>query len=181
MGNQLPTDRRFDKPAFESMVDLLNRSNKTYIQYDEIEVVAVSRIAGSDDALFNSTVDIKLAGTDEDAPVVRMTYGRLDISEFLNEPNIFRYNGLVDADSILVQLKAMHLIELSELDCTLQFAEIDVDGLSPITIVPKPDHMVWTGELLIFGAPDGHIALSIPDTYLDGFTVAQLRINAGGP
>jgi hypothetical protein len=180
MGNTIPTDRRFDKPALESVVDLINTSNKTYIKYGEIEVVRVLPIEGRADELYNSTIDICLADAGEDAPVVRMTYGRLEIGDYLSQPRIFQYSGLEDVDTLLPQLQLLHYIELAEEDCMVDVDVIDEDGLYAITFTPKADHMVWTGQLLVWGAPEGHIGAEIPMTFLSGFTLQQLLIEAGG-
>lgn len=176
MGNTIPTDRRFDKPALESVVDLINKSNKTYIRYGEIEVVRVLPIEGQLDELYNSTVDIRLSGAGEDAPSVRMTYGRLDIGDYLSQPMIFQYVAPVDVDTLLAQLQQLHFIELAVEDCLVEVEEANDDGLYAITFTPKSDHMVWTGQLLVWGAPAGHLGTEIATTFLSGFTLQQLSI-----
>jgi hypothetical protein len=149
MGNPSPTDRRFDKPSLESLVDLINRSNKTYIKYGEIEADQITPIEGSESVLWNTTARIRLAGAEVDAPYTTMTYGRLDISEYLPEPEDFTYEGLADAVTLFEQLHAKHHIQLNEDDCALVIGGLEVDGSRVITFSPNPDHPVWTGQLSV--------------------------------
>ncbi len=173
MGNPLPTDRRFNKPAFESMVDLINFSNKTFIGYDQIEADQILPIPGSESELLNTTVRIRLAGAGEDAPAMVLNYGRLDIGDYIPNPYIFNYANLADAGTLFDQLKQKHFIEVSADDCTVIIGELGGDGLRSITFRPKPDHMVWTGELAVQAAPLDHLAQQIPTSELEGFVLAD--------
>ncbi len=173
MGNPLPTDRRFDKPALQSMVDLINFSNKSHIPYDQIEADQITPIPGSESELLNTTVRIRLAGAGESGPHVVLSYGRLDIGEYIPFPHLFQYTDLADAATLFDQLKQRHFIEVSADDCTVIIGERGLDGLRLITFRPKPDHMVWTGELVVSAAPSGHLALDIPNSQLQGFVLAD--------
>lgn len=173
MGNPSPTDRRFDKPSLESLVDLINSSNKTYIKYGEIEADQITPIEGSESVLWNTTARIRLAGAEEDAPYTTMTYGRLDISEYLPEPDDFTYEGVADAATLFEQLRTKHHVQLSENDCTLVISGLDVNGGRTITFAPNADHPVWTGVLIVTVPPPPPLEL-----IYDGFTLLQLQASA---
>lgn len=176
MGNPTPTDRRFDKPTLESLVDLLNRSNRTFIKYGEIQADQVLPLQGSASVLWNTTVRVRLAGAEEGAPYSIMTYGRLDLAEYLPEPEFFVYDGLGDAATLFEQLQALHHIRLTEDDCTVVIGQLETDGSRLITFAPKEDHLIWTGELTVVGRPQDHIGDVIVDVIYDGFTLEQLQL-----
>lgn len=175
MGNPVPTDRRFDKPTLESLVDLINRSNRTYIRYGEIQADQVTPIQGSESELWNTTVRVRLAGAGEGAPYSIMTYGRLDISEYLPEPALFVYDGTSTVATLLQQLRDLHHIVLDEADCTVVIESPETDGTRRIAFIPNSNHLVWTGELEVIGAPSDHLANVIIDLTYDGFTLQQLQ------
>lgn len=176
MGNPPPTDRRFNKSTLESLVDLINFSNKTFIPYGEIEVVSVAPIVGSEDESYNSTVVIRLAGSGEQAPTTTLTYGRLDISDYVPDPKLFRYDELADAATLFEQLKQLHYIWLNADDCAIVVSEKGLDGLRKITFIPKTNHLVWTGQLEVHAGSNNHLANFIQASSLDGLTLAQLTI-----
>lgn len=174
MGNPPPTDRRFNKPAFESLVDLINFSNKTFIGYDQIEADQIAPIPGSESEKLNTSVRIRLAGTGENTPTTKLNYGRLDIGDYIPFPLLFHYEMLADAVTLLDQLKELHHIQLDADDCILIIGERGPDGLRLITFRPKVGHMVWTGELTVSGAATSHLANVIPERELEGLTLAQV-------
>lgn len=174
MGNPPPTDRRFNKPAFESMVDLINFTNKTFIRYDQIEADQIAPIPGSESEKLNSTVRIRLAGTGENTPTTKLNYGRLDIGDYIPFPLLFHYETLADAVTLLDQLKELHHIQLEADDCVLVIGERGLDGLRFVTFRPKTDHMVWLGELTVYAAATSHLANVIPERELPGLTLAQV-------
>ncbi|QVD49371.1 hypothetical protein LUCX_301 [Xanthomonas phage vB_XciM_LucasX] len=173
MGNPAPTDRRFDKPTHESLIDLINYSNKSYIGYDEIEADQITPVNGGSVSI-NTSVRIRLKGAAENAPYAIMRYARLDLSEYIPNPEDFRFDSMVDADSVFAQLKALHHIQLSELDCAVVIGEILSDGTREITFLPFAGHPVWIGELTVKGVPTNHLANTMAEGDLDGFTLAQL-------
>lgn len=178
MGNPSPTDRRFDKPSLESLVDLINRSNKTYIKYGEIVADQVTPIEGSESELWNTTVRVRLAGAGEGAPSAIMTYGRLDIGEYLPETDFFLYSGPTDFAGLLTQLKEKYHIQLSDDECTITIESPNDDGTRNVRFTPNAGHMVWTGELAVLAIPSNHISNQILDFTLGGFTLEQLVLPA---
>lgn len=149
MGNPTPPDLRFDKPTLESLVDLINFSNKSYIKYGEIEADQVTPDVESESELLNTTVRIRLAGAGEGAPYSTMTYGRLDLSQYLSAPGKFVYNETTSTAELFEQLRQLHHVWLSEEVTTIIIGEINVDGFRPIAFIPNLDHMVWMGQLVI--------------------------------
>lgn len=174
MGNPPPTDRRFDKPASESLVDLINFSNKTYIQYGEIEGDQVAPFAGG--ALFNTSVRICLAGMSLSGPHSKMTYGRLDIGEYLPEPELFTYDTVADASTLFQQLRDLHHICLDGDDCKIIIGEVSSEGVRSIVFIPKADHYVWTGQLVVKAAMKNHLQRYITERDLLGFSRPQLEL-----
>lgn len=175
MGNPSPTDRRFDKPSMESLVDLINHSNKTFIQYGEIEADEITPIEGSDSALWNTTAQIRLAGTGDGAPSATMTYGRLDISQYLPAPASFVYDDDTDTANLLLQLKTLHHIQLTENDCTIQLSAADEFGARTIFFIIRSQQPVWTGMLVVQAYPTGYVPPTVINLTYDGFTLDQLQ------
>lgn len=174
MGNPLPTDRRFDKPTMESLVDLLNKSNRTYIPYGSIAADQVTPVATNDPELYNSSVRIYLPGTLATGPFSTMTYARLDIGEYLPFPAFFHFVEGDDTSALFLQLRVLHHIWLSGQDCAVVIGDYDDDGLRYISFIPKEGHLVWTGVLKVQAGAINHIAKEIRSTDLPGLTLDQL-------
>lgn len=175
MSNPVSTDRRFDKPTIESLVDLINLSNRTYIRYDEIEIVDVVPIAGSETELYNTTVTVKLAKRTNSPILGPMTYGRLDIAQYIPYPLPFEYDGAGDPDMLFDQLRALHHVWLSPDDSEVVLSEVNLDGSRSVSFRPKPDHPVWTGVLEVVAVPSNHLELLMPVSNLNGFDLNQLN------
>lgn len=153
MSNPPITDRRFDKSALDSLVDLINFSNKTYIKYGEIEVAEIRPLVVEAGALYNTVAVVRLAGAGDSEPTVPLGYGRLDIGEYLPEPVTFNYSGLADAVTLFDQLRSLHHIQLDGNDCAVIIGELEESGFRHITFRPKDDHLVWVGELTVQAGP----------------------------
>jgi hypothetical protein len=147
MSNPISTDRRFNKPTLESLVDLINFSNKTFIQYDQIEIISVEPINDSVDEYLNTIVVVRPAGTVDQASLASMSYGRLNLGNYLPEPNLFQYNGVEDDTALFQQLRQLHYIWLNADDCDIVISQIAPNGLRKISFIPKSDHPVWIGLL----------------------------------
>ncbi len=174
MGNPLPSDRRFDKPPLDSLVDLLNKSNKTYLVYGTIAADRVQPVASDTPELYNSSVRICLPGMEAVGPYSRMTYARLDIGEYVPVPDFFNYVEGDQIGSLFTQLREKHRIWLTGEDCAVVIGDHDENSLRTITFVPKDGHLVWTGVLKVQAGALNHIGKEIRHTEMLGFTIEQL-------
>lgn len=174
MGNPLPSDRRFDKPPLESLVDLINKSNKTYIPQGSIAADQVVDVPTNDPELYNASVRIFLPGMQATGPYSTMTYARLDIGDYLPYPDFFNYVEGDDTGSLFRQLRGRHHIWLSGEDCAVVIGDHDTYGLRHITFIPKDGHFVWTGVLKVQAGAINHVGKEIRETDLPGLTLAQL-------
>lgn len=174
MGNPRPMDRRFDKPAMESLVDLINKSNKSYIPQGSIDADRVTPVPSDDPKLYNTSVRVCLKGTLATGPYSTMTYARLDISEYLPFPDFFHFEDADDTNSLFQQLREKHHIWLSGEDCAVVIGPRGTNGLRTITFVPMIGHYVWTGQLTVEAGSLNHIGNEIAYTDLTGLTLGQL-------
>ncbi len=174
MGNLSDTDRRFDKPALDALVDLLNHSNKSHIRYGEISADDLQRIDGMEAVPVNTSVRIRLKDAPENAPSTTVAYQRLDLGEFVGETVFFTYLDGMSTSVLYEQLRQYHGVYLTPEDSSLVLGQVDADGLRTVTFVPKDEHFVWQGQLTVEAGPQDHLRGLIAENELNGLTREDL-------
>lgn len=144
-------DRRFDKPGHDSLVDLINDSNKTYIKPGEIEADQITAVEGLPLGL-NTSVRIRLKGAKEGAPSSLLYYRRLDFATYLGGRGPFPYD--LDAEEkdqleILAVIKSHYGVELKLTDVGLIYNYAS-DG-DYLILRAMPWNPVFYGEVRLQG------------------------------
>lgn len=170
MGNPSNIDRRFDKPAIDALVDLLNASNKSHIRYGEIEADQVTPMLGLESADINTSVRIRLAGAQEGSPSSTVHYWRQALDAFILVPTFLIYVEGQPTSVLFDQLRQFHGVWLTPEDTTLMIGEAGPEGMRVVTFVPQIDHMVWRGSLAVEAGPMGHLRSVIVENEVEGFT-----------
>lgn len=170
MGTLSSTDRRFDKPALDALVDLLNHSNKSHIRYGEISADNVESIVGLEAIPVNTSVRIRLKDAPENAPSTTVAYQRLDLGDFVDEAAFFTYLDGMSVALLYEQLRQFHGVYLTPEDSSLILGQVDADGLRTVTFVPHDGHFVWYGQLTVEAGPQDHLRGLIVENQLNGFT-----------
>lgn len=169
MGNPSNTDRRFDKPAIDALVDLLNASNKSHIRYGEITADRVTPLIGFEGAGVNTSVRIRLTGSDADAPTSTVTYSRLSLDEYVPVPALFTYAETMPITVLFDQLRLLHGVVLSPEDSHVSIDSSSENEIRYVTFIPRINHLVWRGSLTVETAPLGHLRGMIPENEIEGF------------
>lgn len=150
-------DRRFDKPGHESLVDLINESNKTHIKPGEIEGDQITAVDGLPLDL-NTSVRIRLKGAKEGAPSSTLHYRRLDIGKYMAGRGPFPYDldrEDKDKQEILDAIKAQYKVELSASDVGLIYNWTETAQY--VILVMYPWNPVFYGEVRLQGLPPDDI------------------------
>ena len=174
MGNPSPTDRRFDKPSLDALVDLINQTNKTHIRYGEIDADQVVALEVADDSPVNTKVRIRLKGAHENAPSTEVAYKRLSLEEYIPSPIMFVYSEGMSLSVLFEQLRLVYGVHLTEEDTQITFGPLASDGSRVVSFEPNADHLVWLDGLSLIAGPSDHIGQVIPVNLLAGFTREQL-------
>lgn len=149
-------DRRFDKPGHESLVDLINESNKTHIKPGEIEGDQITEVVGLPLGL-NTSVRIRLKGAKEGAPSSILHYRRLNLATYMAGRGPFPYDldqDDKDQQEILDAVKAQYGVQFDLTDVGLIYMYGD-DGTNHLIVVALSKNPVFYGECRLQAlAPD---------------------------
>lgn len=160
-------DRRFDKPGHESLVDLINDSNKTYIKPGEIEGDQITAVEGLPLGL-NTSVRIRLKGAKEGAPSSTLFYRRLDIGKYLADRGPFPYDlerEDKDQQEILDAIKAQYGVELSLEDVGIIYKWTDTAQY--VILVMYSRNPVFYGEVRLQGKPPSDLSWVVDEIMRD--------------
>ena len=170
MGNLSTSDRRFDKPAVDALVDLLNHSNKSFIRYGEIEADLVMALEQAETLPVNTKVRIRLKDAPVNAPSTIVAYQRLSLEEFIPSPTMFVFVDSMPTQSLFDQLRTHYGVWLTPQDTQLTVGPANEEGVRVVGFQPRADHFVWHSGVEILAGPEEHLQRLIPENRLDGFT-----------
>lgn len=174
MGNLSSTDRRFDKPALDALVDLLNYTNKSHIRYGEIDADQIVEIEPAEALPVNTKVRIRLKDAPVNAPSTTVAYRRLSLEEYVPTPVFFIFTDEMPTSVLFSQLREHHGVNLTPEDTEVTIGPADSEGIRTVTFLPRVDHFVWCAGLSVQAGPEDHLRRLIPATALEGFTRDQL-------
>ena len=163
---------RFNKPAHEAVVDLINQANSTFFKYDELvinepRVLVVEEDPESTVLPSNTEIDVSFVTSPD--RTLTLQYRRLDLMKFVGDDRLLIVttyeNSIEDALSFL---RTKYQTLLPEDECVLYVSPVNEDGSWTVTVTPLPTHFVWTGELEILAVPNDWSGFTITQTEMDG-------------
>ena len=174
---------RFNKPAHEAVVDLINQANSTFFKYDELDlseprVLVVVEDPESTVTPSNTEIDVSFV-TSPDRKVT-LQYRRLDLMKFVGDDRLLIVttyeNSINDA---LAFLSTKYKTLFPEDECVLYVSPLNEDGSWTVTVTPLPNHFVWTGEVEILAVPNDWVRFQITETELDGLSYPDQGTSGG--
>ncbi len=178
----IASDRRFNKPAPQSVIDLINGTYSTQFGYTDLDVnnptaYPAERVT---DTSLNTVIQARWRrGEDNFSEASELHYRRLHIGRYLDHLPRFYGQGQTQNDParLLEHLREEFLIEIAAEECEISFADtLNEDGSLSVILTPVVAHLVWIGEVEFFAVPDDHIGLDVQLRILRGLRLADLKV-----
>lgn len=172
---------RFDKPAKDAVVDLINKHNSTFFEYGELTLVSITALPPPPPAAVltaaNTVVEVRQA-SDEDGPTAHLKYHRLDITRYLAPgPHYFPASVPNAAEQALAYLDEFKSIWIAPDEATIVVnPDATDDGSFEVLITPVTDNPVWRGELRLNAVPGNHLGLHFSRFWFTRLRLEDLQV-----
>ena len=171
-----PASHRFDKPANEAVVDLINQSNSTSLEYNQL-TVGTPVVRDPIEHGRNTRIEVTLMEGEVSIGTANLYYNRLDFAKYIGPLPVYVQTIEMEAlQATLDRLNELFHINIDADQCVIDWLleEATVDETWPILVNPNDDHLVWVGQALVYAVPENHIALALPVQILTGLLLADL-------
>lgn len=176
-----PFPLRFNKPAVEAVIDLINQSNSTNLEYSQLTVGAPVVVYPAS-AGRNTRIACTLMDREDPKGTANLYYNRLDLAKYIGPLPVYVEATEFTAPQAAIDiLNSLFHIGIGETQASFDWLldEPDVNGCWPVVVDPLDEHLIWIGTALVYAVPTGHIALALPNQLLPGLTAADLTVSAG--
>lgn len=172
---------RFDKPAKDAVIDLINKHNSTFFEYGELTLVSLTVLPPAPEAVkwtaANTQVTVRQS-TSDDGPTAKLNYHRLDWTRYMGPgPHYLPATVPTAAELALTYLDQQKNILVAPEEVTINVdTEVQPDGSFEITITPVADNPVWVGQLKLNGVGSNHIGTHFSRFWFSKLKLADLQV-----